>query len=44
MDAAQQQLPRINRVELQQDDLSVPGREMVQKRVETGKPLITLAE
>jgi quercetin dioxygenase-like cupin family protein len=34
MDAAQQQVPGINRVDLQQQDLSVPGREMVQNRVE----------
>jgi hypothetical protein len=34
MDAAQQEVPGINRVDLQQEDLSVPGREMVQYRVE----------
>jgi quercetin dioxygenase-like cupin family protein len=34
MDAAQQQVPRINRVDLQQHDLSVPGREVIQNRVE----------
>jgi quercetin dioxygenase-like cupin family protein len=36
MDVAQQQVPGINRVDLQQEDLSVPGREMVQNRVELG--------
>jgi quercetin dioxygenase-like cupin family protein len=30
----QQQVPGINRVDLQQHDLSVPGREVVQNRVE----------
>jgi quercetin dioxygenase-like cupin family protein len=34
MDAAQQQVPGINRVDLQQHDLSVPGREVIQNRVE----------
>jgi quercetin dioxygenase-like cupin family protein len=34
MDAAQQQVPGINRVDLQEYDLSVPGYEMVQNRVE----------
>jgi quercetin dioxygenase-like cupin family protein len=34
MDAAQQQVPGINRVDLQQYDLSVPGREVIQNRVE----------
>jgi quercetin dioxygenase-like cupin family protein len=34
MDAAQQQVPGINRVDLQQQDLSIPGREVVQNRVE----------
>jgi quercetin dioxygenase-like cupin family protein len=34
MDAAQQQVPGINRVDLQRQDLSIPGREMVQNRVE----------
>ena len=33
MDAAQQ-VPGINRVDLQQHDLSVPGREVIQNRVE----------
>src|SRR5262245_22501246 len=32
--AAQQQAPGITRIDLQQDDLSVPGREMIQNRVE----------
>jgi quercetin dioxygenase-like cupin family protein len=34
MDAAQRQVPGINRVDLQQHDLSVPGREVIQNRVE----------
>jgi quercetin dioxygenase-like cupin family protein len=34
MDAAQQQVPGINRTDLQQRDLSVPGREVIQNRVE----------
>ena len=34
MDAAQQQVPGINRIDLQQQDLSVPGREVIQNRVE----------
>jgi quercetin dioxygenase-like cupin family protein len=34
MDAAQQQVPGINRVDLQEQQLSVPGRQMVQNRVE----------
>jgi quercetin dioxygenase-like cupin family protein len=34
MDAAHRQVPGINRIDLQQQDLSVPGREMVQNRVE----------
>lgn len=34
MDAAQQQVPGINRVDLQQHDLSVRGREVIQNRVE----------
>jgi quercetin dioxygenase-like cupin family protein len=34
LDAAQQQVPGINRVDLQQHDLSVPGREVIQNRVE----------
>ena len=33
MDAAEQ-VPGINRVDLQQQDLSVPGREVIQNRVE----------
>jgi quercetin dioxygenase-like cupin family protein len=39
-DAAQQQAPGINRVDLQHGDLSVPGREVIQNRVElsTGAP------
>ena len=34
MDAAQQQVPGINRVDLQEHDLSAPGREVIQNRVE----------
>jgi quercetin dioxygenase-like cupin family protein len=34
MDAAQQQVPGINRIDLQQRDLSIPGHEMIQNRVE----------
>jgi quercetin dioxygenase-like cupin family protein len=34
MDAAQQQVPGINRVDFQQQDLNAPRREMVQNRVE----------
>jgi quercetin dioxygenase-like cupin family protein len=34
MDAAQQQVPGINRVDLQRYDLSIPGREVIQNRVE----------
>jgi quercetin dioxygenase-like cupin family protein len=33
-DAAQQKAPGINRIDLQEHDLSVPGREVVQNRVE----------
>ncbi len=33
-DAAQQQAPGINRVDLQHHDLSVPGRKVIQNRVE----------
>jgi len=32
--AEQQQVPGINRIDLQQHDLSVPGRETIQNRVE----------
>jgi quercetin dioxygenase-like cupin family protein len=34
MNSAAQQAPGINRVDLQQHDLSVPGREVIQNRVE----------
>jgi quercetin dioxygenase-like cupin family protein len=34
MDAAEQQAPGINRVDLQRHDLSIPGREVIQNRVE----------
>src|SRR6478752_3727467 len=33
---AQQQVPGLTRVDLQQHDLSVPGREVIQNRVEIG--------
>ena len=50
-----QQAPGLRRTDLQRQDLSVPGREVVQSRVgnaaelatyvaEKGKPLLTLAE
>jgi quercetin dioxygenase-like cupin family protein len=32
--SAQQQVPGINRVDLQQHDLGIPGREVIQNRVE----------
>jgi quercetin dioxygenase-like cupin family protein len=36
MGAGQEQVPGITRVDLQQHDLSAPGREVVQDRVEIG--------
>ena len=36
MSSAAQQAPGITRADLQQDDLSVPGLEMIQNRVEIG--------
>jgi hypothetical protein len=40
-----QQAPGLWRTDLQRQDLSVPGREVVQSRVVgKGKPLLTLAE
>jgi quercetin dioxygenase-like cupin family protein len=36
MSTAEQQAPGIRRTDLQQHDLSVPGREVIQNRVENG--------
>jgi len=47
---AVQQAPGISRLDLQQHDLSVPGREVIQNRVEIGyvvekgKPFLVLVE
>jgi hypothetical protein len=40
---ATQQIPGLTRTDLQQHDLSVPGREVIQNRVEI-EPLLNLAE